>query len=207
MPQYTTMARPVKIDEKRKELLAKAVTCFTRYGYSKTTLDDVAKETGINKASLYHYFKNKEALFLQVLLQVSAAGIEDLSARAGRLKQPEKQVVYYFSERLHYYLQIVRLNSLSKETLLHLQGMFDAVYQPVKEKEIVWLSKVLGILLPAQSAPQCVRHARLLFDTADAIKHNAVFTGSLLEGDNTALETAKKQIAGTITLLLKGIQA
>jgi AcrR family transcriptional regulator len=202
-----TMARPVKIDEKRKELLAKAVTCFTRYGYSKTTLDDVAKETGINKASLYHYFKNKEELFLQVLLQVSASGIEDLKVRSLKLKQPAKQVVYYFSERLHYYLQIIRLNSLNKETLLHLQTMFDGAYQPVKENEIAWLAVILKDMIKGLPAGKAAQHARLLFDTADAIKHNAVFAGNLLNGNTEELEAAKKQIELTITILLKGIQA
>ncbi len=201
------MARPVKIDEKRKELLAKAVTCFTRYGYSKTTLDDVAKETGINKASLYHYFKNKEELFLQVLLQVSASGIEDLKARSLKLKQPQKQVVYYFSERLHYYLQIIRLNSLNKETLLHLQVMFDGVYLPVKENEISWLAGILKDMIKGLTAGKAAQYARLLFDTADAIKHNAVFAGNLLDGNTAELEAAKKQIEQTISILLKGIQA
>lgn len=201
------MARPVKIEEKRKELLAKATACFTRYGYSKTTLDDVAKETGINKASLYHYFKSKEALFLQVLLQVSAVGIEDLKAGALKLKRPEQQVVHYFSERLHYYLQIIRLNSLSKETLLHLQAMFEGVYQPVKEDEITWLAGIIKNMMNNLTASQAAQYARLLFDTADAIKHNAVFTGNLLEGNATELAAAKKQITQTITILLKGIQA
>jgi AcrR family transcriptional regulator len=201
------MARPVKIDEKRKELLTKAVACFTRYGYGKTTLDDVAREAGINKATLYHYFKNKEALFLQVMLEVSAAGIDGLKARTQQLKLPAKQVVFYFAERLHYYLQIVRLNSLSKETLLHLQVLFDAVYQPVKENEITWMAGILKELIPVLSTPQAAQHARLLFDTADAIKHNAVFAGNLLEAGEAELATAKKQITQTITILLKGIQA
>jgi AcrR family transcriptional regulator len=200
------MARPTKIDEKRKELLAKAVTCFTRYGYSKTTLDDVAKETGINKASLYHYFKNKDELFLQVLLRVSAGGIEALKEKAQKVKQPQKQLVFYFTERLHYYLQIVRLNSLDKSALLNLQGQFDAVYQPVRQQEITWIATVVRQMNPAFSLAQATQHAQILLDTADAIKHNAVFTGNLLHGEEQAINDSKKQITQTITLLLKGIQ-
>ncbi len=200
------MARPAKTDEKRKELLAKAVTCFTRYGYSKTTLDDVAKETGINKASLYHYFKNKDELFLQVLLQVSAGGIEALKEKAQKVKQPQKQLVFYFTERLHYYLQIVRLNSLDKSALFNLQGQFDAVYQPVRQQEITWIATVVRQMNPAFSLAQATQHAQILLDTADAIKHNAVFTGNLLDGEEQAINDSKKQITQTITLLLKGIQ-
>lgn len=200
------MARPAKTDEKRKELLNKAVTCFTRYGYSKTTLDDLAKETGINKASLYHYFKNKDELFLQVLLQVSAGGIEALKGKAEKVKQPHKQLIFYFTERLHYYLQIVRLNSLDKSALLNLQGQFDAVYQPVREQEIAWIAAIVRQMNPAFSLAQATLHAQILLDTADAIKHNAVFTGQLLHGGEQAINDSKKQISQTITLLLKGIQ-
>jgi TetR/AcrR family transcriptional regulator, biofilm operon repressor len=201
------MARPVTIDEKRKTLLTKAVACFTRYGYSKTTLDDVARETGMNKATLYHYFKNKEALFLQVLLQVSSEGIGDLAARTAKVKQPAKQVVYYFTERLHYYLQIVRLNSLDEETLLHLQVLFDVVYQPVKENEVAFIAGILANMQPGKTKAACLQDARLLFDAADAIKHSAVFGGHLLSGDAAMQETIKKQISRIVTTLLKGIQA
>jgi AcrR family transcriptional regulator len=200
------MARPVKIDEKRKELLAKAVNCFTRYGYQKTTLDDVARETGINKASLYHYFKNKDELFLQVLLQVSAAGIEGVKARAQKIKQPEKRLVCYFAERLHYYLQIVRLNSLDKAALLQLQSQFDAVYQPVRQQETDWVASILQQLVQGLTAAKAGQYAQLLFDTADAIKHNAVLTGPLLQGGEAEIEAVKKTIVQTISLLLKGIQ-
>jgi AcrR family transcriptional regulator len=200
------MARPVKIEEKRQELLDKAVTVFSRYGYSKTTLDDVAKKTGINKASLYHYFKNKEELFLQVMLQVSSAGIEELKKNALRLKTPEKQLIFYFSERLHFYLQIVRLNSLSKETLLHLQVIFDSVYQPVKEKEIEWIAVLLKKFVPNLTRKQAADYARQFFYTADAIKHNGVFIGQLLEKKDKEVAEVKQQITDTISLLLKGIK-
>jgi AcrR family transcriptional regulator len=200
------MARPVKIEEKRQELLDKAVTVFSRYGYSKTTLDDVAKKTGINKASLYHYFKNKKELFLQVMLLVSSRGIEELKKNALRLKTPEKQLVFYFSERLHFYLQIVRLNSLSKETLLHLQVIFDSVYQPVKENEIEWIAALLFEIVPSLTKKQSAEYARQLFYIADAIKHNGVFTGQLLEKKDEEVADVKKQITDTVSLLLKGIK-
>lgn len=199
------MARPVKIDEKRKELLDKAINCFTKYGYSKTTLDDIAKETGINKASLYHYFKNKEELFLQVLLLVAEQGIQELETRTEKIKTPEKRVVFYFSERLHFYLQVVKLNSLNKETLLQLQFLFDAAYQPVKEKEINYITVLLKQAASVLNKKQASVYARLLFDIADAIKHNAVFTGDLLENKNETTTAVKKQITDAVTLLLKGI--
>jgi hypothetical protein len=98
------------------------------------------------------------------------------------------------------------LNSLDKSALLNLQGQFDAVYQPVRQQEITWIATVVRQMNPAFSLAQATQHAQILLDTADAIKHNAVFTGNLLHGEEQAINDSKKQITQTITLLLKGIQ-
>jgi AcrR family transcriptional regulator len=200
------MARPAKTNEKRELLLTKALNCFTQYGYTKTTLEDVAKAAGINKASLYHYFKSKEELFLQVLLQVSQQGIDDLIAKTSRLKSAEKQLISYFTGRLHFYLQVVRLNSLSKETLLTLQALFDSVYKPVKEKETAYVAALLGEMMEGLTKKQALGFAQLLFNTADAIKHSAVFTGQLLQNDTTEFVKVQQEITDTVSLMLKGIK-
>src|SRR5690242_16258558 len=38
------------------------LTCVARFGLSKTTLDDVAREAGCSRATLYRYFDGKSAL-------------------------------------------------------------------------------------------------------------------------------------------------
>ncbi|HEY7105519.1 MAG TPA: TetR/AcrR family transcriptional regulator [Acidimicrobiia bacterium] len=41
---------------------AALLACIARYGLSKTTLDDVAREAGCSRATLYRYFDGKAAL-------------------------------------------------------------------------------------------------------------------------------------------------
>jgi AcrR family transcriptional regulator len=40
---------------------------MSKRGYKGTSLDEMAKHVGIHKSSLFHYFKNKEQILLQVL--------------------------------------------------------------------------------------------------------------------------------------------
>ena len=47
------------------------LTCIARHGLSKTTIDDVAREAGCARATLYRYFGTKRAL---VALTVAAEG-------------------------------------------------------------------------------------------------------------------------------------
>lgn len=49
------------------ELLTKATSTFWAQGYARTTMDDIVKRTGVNRASLYAAFPDKRALFLAVL--------------------------------------------------------------------------------------------------------------------------------------------
>jgi AcrR family transcriptional regulator len=199
------MARPVKAAEKKIELMVKATNSFTRFGYSKTTLDDIAREANMNKATLYHYFKNKEELFLQVMLEVAKAGLAELITKTRKIKTPQKQLVYFFTERMDLYLQLVRLNSLTKDSLLQLQAMFDSIYQPEKEKEIDFITAIVKQLLQNSNTRQCKEYARMMFAIADALKHEGVFIGKLLENNTTEMEAVRKQIASSIQLIINGL--
>ncbi|MEC5215748.1 AcrR family transcriptional regulator [Actimicrobium sp. GrIS 1.19] len=50
-----------------QELLAAALDLFVERGFAATRLDDVAKQAGVSKGTLYLYFTNKEDLFKAVV--------------------------------------------------------------------------------------------------------------------------------------------
>ncbi len=47
-------------DERRDAIMAGAHACFLQYGFSKTSLDDIAQRAGISRPLIYRKFKNKE---------------------------------------------------------------------------------------------------------------------------------------------------
>lgn len=55
-------ARP-DLDERRRQLLDAAVGTFLRFGFKKTSMDDVARAAGVSRQALYLHFANKDALF------------------------------------------------------------------------------------------------------------------------------------------------
>lgn len=52
---------------KRAELIRKALLLFYRNGFHATGMDLVAKETGVSKTSIYKHFRTKDELILAVL--------------------------------------------------------------------------------------------------------------------------------------------
>jgi AcrR family transcriptional regulator len=55
--------------DKKAQILESADSLFHRFGYAKTSLDDIAKEAGMGKGTIYYYFESKEEIFLSVVNQ------------------------------------------------------------------------------------------------------------------------------------------
>jgi AcrR family transcriptional regulator len=54
-------------DSRHCALLDAAVGVFARFGYRKTSMDDVARAAGVSRQGLYLSFANKEELFRRAL--------------------------------------------------------------------------------------------------------------------------------------------
>jgi len=56
-------------EQRRNDILQAAEKLFFARGYESVTMDDIAREVELNKATLYLYFKDKESLFFAVVLR------------------------------------------------------------------------------------------------------------------------------------------
>lgn len=60
-------AKDPELDEKRrKQILEAALRCFLSFGFSKTSMDDIAREAGVSRPLVYLKFKNKDDVFAGV---------------------------------------------------------------------------------------------------------------------------------------------
>ncbi len=58
----SSQARDEQHELKRNVLLREVAVAFNKYGFHGTSLDEVARNLGLTKATLYYYFPNKQAL-------------------------------------------------------------------------------------------------------------------------------------------------
>jgi AcrR family transcriptional regulator len=61
-PRVTTQYKT----EVKEKIVQAALTTFSKYGYDKTRMDDIAENAKISKGTLYLYFKSKEKLFYAI---------------------------------------------------------------------------------------------------------------------------------------------
>jgi AcrR family transcriptional regulator len=90
---------------KKEAILHGAAGCFTKFGYEKTTLDDIGKSAALNKASIYYYFKNKEEILSilshksRLLLLEKFKKIKTMNLSAiDQLKQIVKENYFFYKE-------------------------------------------------------------------------------------------------------------
>jgi AcrR family transcriptional regulator len=57
-------------DIKKEKILEAAYNRFLHYGYSKTTMNEIAGDLSMSKALLYYYFPDKSRLYIDVMRKV-----------------------------------------------------------------------------------------------------------------------------------------
>jgi AcrR family transcriptional regulator len=65
------------VDERRRRLLELGAELFASHSYPELSMARIAKEAGISKALLYHYFPSKQDFFVATLRQ----GAQEISRR------------------------------------------------------------------------------------------------------------------------------
>lgn len=88
----TESSRPAPADTDRRDVvLGAALATFARFGYRKTSMDQVARDAGISRPGLYFLFASKQALFraavTRSLEEDLAAAETALTGGAGSLQQ------------------------------------------------------------------------------------------------------------------------
>src|SRR3954447_16629964 len=64
---------------RRERVLAVALEVFGRYGFRKTSMDEIARSADISRQGLYLHFANKDALFRAAVRQELDTALGDVS--------------------------------------------------------------------------------------------------------------------------------
>jgi AcrR family transcriptional regulator len=109
---YTRM----QVDERREQLLELGAELFARHSYDELSMATIAREAGISKALLYHYFPSKQDFFLATLRQ----GADEIARRTE--PDPELPPLEALSGSLDAYLGWVEENETAYRKLMESAG-------------------------------------------------------------------------------------
>ncbi len=98
------MSKKVK-EHIRQEIIEAARQIFSRYGFRKTTMEDIARATHKGKSSLYYYFPNKEEVFIAVIQHEASILRKELAEATANSKDA--------AEKMHKHV-LVRMLTMQK---------------------------------------------------------------------------------------------
>ena len=101
-------------DDVRQALLDAARSIFARYGYNKTTVDEIAKAARKGKSTFYYYYKSKEEIFNDVIEKEAQIFRMKLIESISKSTDPVKKIKSYIVTRLGYFKNLVNFYSVLK---------------------------------------------------------------------------------------------
>ena len=115
------MRTRLPVDERRAQLLELAAGLFARHSFDELTMDAIAREAGISKPLLYHYFPGKQELFEATLAQ-AAEEVRELTEPDPELAPPEA-----LAQSVDAFLGWIEDNRLAYRKLMQSAGSAPAV--------------------------------------------------------------------------------
>lgn len=185
-----------------------AMQCFAKFGLDKTTLDDIAQAVGLNKASLYYYYKNKEDIFIEVALKEGEDFINSLQETTLLKKGTENRTAFYLESRFNYYKNVLNMNRVSVDTLNKILPRFFELYNALMKREKVFLTQLLEKAAKEENLMMTdpENTASVLINLTDALKHS-VEQQAILKGETEIDYTQSLQdIKFLVSLIFTGIR-
>jgi len=130
----------VVVKEKvRAHIVDVARKIFTRYGFRKTTMEEIAAATQKGKSSIYYYFKSKEEIFRAVVEREAEEIKTELDRTIQKDGSPIDRLKTYILFRLHHVRSVKNFYAaLNEEYLSHMDFILEIRRQfDLEERQIV----------------------------------------------------------------------
>ncbi len=135
--QLSTEKQAIIVDAARKR--------FAYYGFSKVTMDEIAADVGLGKASLYYYFPTKENLFQEVIKQEKNQFLSDIQMMIGKSIPPCDMLRQYARQRIQHFRNLANLRALQFQQSPEARASFMALFKDFQHQEVALLEKILDL--------------------------------------------------------------
>lgn len=124
----------VNKEEYRRKIIKTAGQIFSRYGFKKTTMEEIARALKMGKSSIYYYYQSKEEIFEAVVLNEANLLRNELTAAIKSVDSPIEKMRNYvfvrmktFEKMANYYNAIFDKNLDHFEFIEKIREKYDRV--------------------------------------------------------------------------------
>ncbi|MCG8582293.1 MAG: TetR/AcrR family transcriptional regulator [Bacteroidales bacterium] len=130
-------------DGMRVAIIEAARELFAKFGYKKTTMEDIAHALRKGKSSLYYYFKNKEEIFQAVIELEKDILFTELNKVVDSELKPKDKFKEYVITRMKTIHMLENYMKVLKDDALGVYDFFDKLRGKGEAEEAQLLTKML----------------------------------------------------------------
>ena len=111
-------------ENRRSAILKAARKLFFDRGFKSVTVDNIAAKAEVSKGSVYLYFKSKEEIYTQILINDNIAAFEDSKNKFSAKEAPAAELLLGFADNyINYFLDETELFRILMTFMLHANDM------------------------------------------------------------------------------------
>ena len=122
----------------KESVIAAARVLFVRFGHAKTSVEEIAREAGLSKATVYNHFDGKEAIVAGVIEFERRAMMKKLLDTVGETSDPLEQLQAFFQTRVREVERHFKAYRAGKDDIIkHMPQVARAIEDSRKEERSI----------------------------------------------------------------------
>ncbi len=197
-----------KTEVRKDQIKTAALRCFSKYGYNKTTMDDIANTIGMKKASLYYYYKNKESIICDTIESDILSFHKTAKEKISKIKTATKKLYLLVNWETEFFQERVGTFDLSINTIMEAQPLIHDMMENARSKDVNMWAGVIKEGIEKGEFRKC--NAKKISDTIrnilDSIKFREFHHVKVLTANEIDFEKIKNTGKEMIDLIINGLK-
>jgi len=127
----------INMNDVRNLILDKAKDRMERFGFKKTTMDEISRDCRISKKTIYEHFKDKEDMFRCLLLREFHKTMDIIFFRMGEISDPLARLIQLIRTATQYFTEDNFTTRLLKGNDDLFSAFVSRKYQTLIDEEII----------------------------------------------------------------------
>lgn len=199
-------------DGKKEKIIEVALKRFSHFGIEKTTMNDIADDLNISKASLYYYFPDKNSLFLEVAVSIMSEQLEKQQKSLEKASSIPEGLMNMIDARLAFAEQfhMMKIQDLQID-YFYKDKRFIELREKIREKEAIIIEHFLdaGIErdeLREMNAEQTANTLNDIFMGIGVSRLHICSGPNSLELSKNVVESIRNSLKDVVDLIYNGIK-
>jgi TetR/AcrR family transcriptional regulator len=130
-------------DGKLEIIINAAQKRFAHYGLCKTTMNEIATDVGMGKASLYYYFPDKETLFESVIKKEQQVFFDEMNKFLNSDMEAMLQLKKYVKLRSQHFRHLLNLSKLRSEFFHNGKPVYTKAFESFNNMELEMVANII----------------------------------------------------------------